>query len=186
MTAINSLVGSTLADILAINTEVEALLASAKTKRQAAVQPFLDALAASGEVSIIAIRGYTPGFNDGEPCTHSAEFYVNVKAIIGDEVLESLGDGLELGDWTEDIEAEEGWDTGYKKRVFDQAKLDANIQLCKDHGHVYLEPSRDVMSAIDTLLFTNAEEEFGTDYYVVYILKDGKFERTDGEYSAGY
>ena len=72
MTAINGLVGSTLADILAINTDVEALLASAAEKRKATVQPFLEALAASGEVSIIVIRGYTPGFNDGEPCTRPA------------------------------------------------------------------------------------------------------------------
>jgi hypothetical protein len=95
MTAINTLVGSTLADILAINTEVETLLASATEKRKAAVQPFLDALAASGEVSIIVIRGYTLGFNDGEPCTHSAESYMNVKSVLGDDVLESLEDGLE-------------------------------------------------------------------------------------------
>jgi hypothetical protein len=47
MTAINGLVGSTLADMLAINTDVEALLASATEKRKATVQPFLDALAAS-------------------------------------------------------------------------------------------------------------------------------------------
>lgn len=188
MTEITSAVASSLAGILAINQNIAALVEEAKTKRKEAMQPFLDALAASGQVSVIYMRGYTPGFNDGEPCEHSADFWVNLQQLHENDELEDLGDnfGLEL-DLGEDegFQGEKTWSHGVGYQTVPGA-AEANLALATKLGHVWAPPSTEILSAIDTLIFTTVEEEEGTDYWVSYILEDGKFVRRSGEYECGY
>lgn len=175
------------ANVVAIGKQIQDLQEQAKKARAEAVQPFLDALAASGEVSIIVIRGYTPSFNDGEPCEHSADYWVNVKQIV-DEELHDYGDyGFELPEELVDgIEEERVWNRD--KRDYDEFPevAAANEALAKAHGYVWAPPSQDVMKAIEQLLFEMAEEENGTNYYVTYLLEDGKFVVKTGEYDCGY
>lgn len=186
MTQLNSVVQSSLAGIIGINENIARLQEEAKTARKAAIEPFLAALAASGEVSLIVVRGSTPGFNDGEPCEHSADMFVNIKSAKEEELDE--GDlGFELPEeLAEGIKQEQTWNRETRSHVVDATALADNIALCREHGHVYAEPSADIMKALTAVIFDTAEEENDTNYFVTYVLKDGKFEVNTGEYDCGY
>jgi hypothetical protein len=186
MTQLNSVVQSSLAGILGINENIARLQEEAKVARKAAIEPFLDALAASGEVSLIVVRGSTPGFNDGEPCEHSADMYVNIKSAVSED-LHDNDLGFELPEeLVEGLKKESTWDRVARDYIVDHTAFAANVALCKEHGHVYSEPSADIMKALTAVIFDTAEEENDTNYFVTYVLKDGKFEVTTGEYDCGY
>lgn len=180
MTELNTVVSDSLAGILAINKNIEDLVQEAKKKRQDALEPFLEALAASGQVSVIYVRGYTPGFNDGEPCEHSADCWVNLEQLHGDYLLddggEEFGLNLDFDSLDEDFQSEQ---------TIPGAK-EANIALATKLGHIWTPPSAEILNAIETLIFQTVEEEEDTDYWVSYILEDGKFVRRSGDYDCGY
>lgn len=172
----------TLNNLKSIGAEVAELQRKAKEARKAALEPFLDELAKSGTVSIITVRGYTPGFNDGEPCEHSADFWVNVARHAEDEL-----------DMTDDLEEifEELEDTkvfNREKRQYEEVPgaLEKNRAVCAEHNHVYDTPSKEIMDAIEAVIFDSIEEDYGTNYYVTFILKDGDFVRDEGDYDCGY
>lgn len=186
MTTLNAVVENSLSTIRAIDANIVRLRDEAKAARQNAIQPFLEALAASGEVSLIVVYGYTPGFNDGEPCEHSADHFVNVEQCFREEMFDrgvGLGDLEELG---AGLKHERQWNGAKRGYDINLNALQENLDLCKAHGHVWAEPSTEIMTAIRDVIFETAEEENGTDYYVAYILKDGKFEVKSGEYECGY
>lgn len=173
MSELNETIKNSVKDIAAINANIEKLKEEAKEARQAAMQPFLQALAESGAVSAIIVRGYTPGFNDGEPCEHSASMFVNFREFVEDDLADRLDEfGLELND-----ELVDGLNYG---------QHEANAALCAEHGYIYERPSAEILKAIQEIIFDTAEEENETDYYVSYLLKDGKFEVSQGDYSCGY
>lgn len=186
MSKLNATVTESLAAISTINENIARLQEEAKAARKNAIEPFLDALAATGEVSLIVIRGSTPGFNDGEPCEHSADMFVNVKSAKDEELYD--GDlGFELpDDLVNGLVDEVSYERPSYKKVVNEGALAANMALCREHGHVYEEPSDEIMKSLRAVVFTIAEEENGTDYYVTYVLKDGKFEVNTGHYSCGY
>lgn len=166
-------IAETLINLRTIGAEVAELQRKAKEARKAALEPFLDELAKSGTVSIITVRGYTPSFNDGEPCEHSADFWVNIKSHAYNEVdmtgdLEEVFDEL-VGSWRPS-----------------EDEIKTNRELCAAKGHVYDEPSKEITDAIQAVIYDSIEEDYGTNYYVSFVLKDGKFERHEGEYDAGY
>lgn len=185
MTSLNTAVAASLASIATINTEIARLNAEAKTARADAMQPLLDALATSGEVSVIVVYGWTPGFNDGEPCEHSYEVKVNIEALAEDG-LSDQADTYDIDlpeELIQGLKSYRSYDKGWK---IDNAALAANIELCNKHGHVFAKPSDEVMNAINQVIVESIEEEQGTDYYVTFVLKNGKFERFEGEYECGY
>ena len=172
----------TLNDLRTIGAEVQELQRKAKEARKAALEPFLAELAKSGEVSIITVRGYTPSFNDGEPCEHGADFWVNIDQHWGDEVdmtcdLEEIFEGLQ---------DTYRYDRPSYTRIDIPEAIEANRKLCAEHGHVFGKPSAEIMQAISAVIFDSIEEDFGTNYYVTFIIKDGKFERHEGDYDVGY
>lgn len=170
----------TLNNLKQIGNEVQELQRKAKEARKAALEPFLEALAASGEVSIITVRGSTPAFNDGEPCEHSADFWVNVQQHIENDV--------DMTSDLEDIEVEDyqTWDREQRQYRDIPGAIERNTAACAEHGHIYDKPSDEIMQAISAVIFDSIEEDFGTDYYVTFILKDGKFVRDEGDYDCGY
>lgn len=172
----------TLNNLKQIGNEVQELQRKAKEARKAALEPFLEALAASGEVSIITVRGYTPGFNDGEPCEHGADFWVNIDQHWGDEVDMTS----ELEEIFEELHDFRHWDSAKRELVEDEKGLRINNEICERHGHVFGEPSVEILDAIQAVIYDSIEEDFGTNYYVTFILKDGKFERHEGDYDCGY
>lgn len=187
MTTLNATVETSLATIRDIGENIAKLQEEAKTARQQAIEPFLEALAESGEVSLIVVYGYTPGFNDGEPCEHSADFHVNIQQAKDDDCFDR-GVGLddEEYEWVGELKLESSYNYTTKSYDIDSGALAHNEKLCAEHGHVYKAPSEAIMRAIGDVIFQTAEEENGTDYYVTYVLKDGKFERDSGEYDCGY
>lgn len=174
-------------DVSRISNEMTALKEAAKEARAKAVEPFLDALAASGLVSAILVRGYTPGFNDGEPCEHTADIWVNIEQLAGDCILEDDDYGLDVPE--ELIEGlQETRRYNSPTRSFDDFPdaVRENTDLCARFGHVWAAPPTEIMVALNQLIFTMEEETNGTNYYVTYILKDGKFERSSGDYDCGH
>lgn len=179
------IIATSLASINAINERITRLQEEAKLERQKALEPFLAELAASGEVSLIVVRGYTPGFNDGEPCTHGADVYINISDIVHEGIADSIG--LDLPENLEDeILYEKRWNSETRNYDIDEGILKRNREVCAAIGHVYDKPSAEIVGAINALIFETAEEENETDYYVAYVLKDGKFEMTSGDYECGY
>lgn len=175
-------VAETLINLRTIGAEVAELQRKAKEARKAALEPFLAELAKSGEVSIITVRGYTPSFNDGEPCEHGADFWVNVDQHWRDEVDMTS----DLDDVFNELIEHRNWNR--ETRVYDVSDegLRINREVCERHGHVFDTPSDEIMQAISAVIYDSIEEDFGTNYYVTFILKDGKFERHEGDYDAGY
>jgi hypothetical protein len=187
MTAITEIATASMSEVSRIGAEIVALQEEAKRKRQEAMKPFLEALAASGAVSIIVIKGYTPGFNDGEPCEHSADFYVNVEQIMDNDLHEDGDLGFELPEEILDgIQTDDAWNSTTRTYEEIPEAAEHNRALCRAHGHVYSPPGEEVMKAISALIFETAEEDYNTDYYITYVLKDGKFEVTNGDYDCGY
>lgn len=172
----------TLNNLKTIGNEVVELQRKAKEARKAALEPFLEALAKSGEVSIITVRGYTPSFNDGEPCEHSADFWVNLEQHYGDEI-DMTGDVEEIWD---EFQHTYNWNNQTRQRDYIPEAIEHNRKLCAEHGHVYLPPSDEIIQAIKAVIFDSIEEDNGTNYYVSFVLKDGKFVREEGEYDPGY
>lgn len=172
----------TLANLKTIGNEVVELQRKAKEARKAALEPFLEALAASGEVSIITVRGYTPSFNDGEPCEHSADYWVNLEQHYGDEI-DMTGDLEEIWDEFQDTY---NWNNQTRQRDYIPEAIEHNRKLCAERGHIYDKPSKEIMDAIEAVIFDSIEEDNGTNYYVSFVLKDGKFVREEGEYDPGY
>lgn len=172
----------TMTNLKKIGDEVAELQRKAKEARKAALEPFLDELARSGTVSIITVRGYTPGFNDGEPCEHSANFWVNVVQHWDDEVDETY----ELGEIFEELQNTHKWDRENRRRVDLPEAIEANRKLCAEHGHIFDAPSKEIIDAISAVIFDSIEEDYSTNYYVTFTLKDGKFVREEGDYDCGY
>lgn len=186
MTALNAAIAASLANIGTINENIARLRDEASAARKAAIEPFLEALAASGEVSLIAIWGYTPGFNDGEPCEHSADFVVNIEQAQNNDAFD-MGIGLDDDfEWAGELRRVSSWDSSARDYKDNPGAFEHNVKLCAENGHVYKKPSDEILKAISNVIFDTVEEEEGTDYYVAYILKGGKFERVEGEYYCGH
>ncbi|POO54365.1 hypothetical protein CPJ18_02385 [Agrobacterium rosae] len=186
MTAINEAVTSSVSAIREINENIARLKEEAKAARSAAIDPFLNVIAESGEVSLIVVRGSTPGFNDGEPCEHSADLFVNVKRAKEDELYDGYL-GFELpSELIDGLKDEVSYEKPSYRRVINEGALAHNEALCREHGHVYAEPSAEIMSAITDVIFDTVEEENGTNYYVSFVLIEGKFVKFSGEYDCGY
>ena len=185
-TAISTAVADALAAVAGIGAEIKALEEQAKLRRREALEPFLNALAASGKVSIITVRGDTPGFNDGEPCEHSVSVFVNIAEHAGDEVGNyGFDDFVKFRSIDEDGEAVD-LDSEEFYELLGEGDDAEKLAICNAAGHIYEKPSAEIMAAINTLILTTAEEDNDTDYFVTYVLKDGKFAVMTGAYDCGY
>ena len=164
----NNILQETINTLASIKQQVEAQLAQASALRAAAFEPLLQWVASTGQVSVITLRGYTPSFNDGDPCEHSSDCYINIKQHLENEI--------EIPDFGED----------YSRIVdayFDSVYV---APLCKQLGLCYKSPDQAIVEAILEVIYPAIEEQYGTNYCVQFILKDGKFERTDREYYVDY
>lgn len=163
-----------------IDEEAQGNKQATKNARAEALEPFLTTLASSGEVSIIVVRAYTP-WQEDEP-QHVASFFVNVKEIIA-EGIEEDNCGLMLpAELISRLQAEDRWSQELRRMVDTPGAHEANVELSASYGHAYDPPSESIRMAIEELIFKTAEMDEETDYFVSYVLKDGRFEILRGYY----
>jgi len=124
-----------------------------------AVEPTLKHIAETygSEIDIITIIGYTPGFNDGEPCTHSSDWGFGYK-YLEDFCLESY-----MEDWFED----------------DEEKIE---ELMNKEVTVPTELKEFVRDVLDPYF----EDKMVTDYRVHIIFENGTYRIEEDEYDCGY
>lgn len=130
-----------------------------KSDGDAMVQGFFETLFAEHKnLDMVLVYGYTPGFNDGDPCTHT-----QYSTLDGDEINDTvdLWDMLEVEDETGD-ELEE-----------------INSKLSREES----QKIEYKIDAVDDLL----ERIYDTNFYLFAIRKeDGSVELTTGDYDCGY
>lgn len=155
-----------------IRAHVAEAAAAAALAMHNARMPLLEAIAESGEVGIFVYRGYTPGFNDGEPCEHSFDWYVNLKEIQYDETLNYGFEGLpeEISALAEMLEEQE---------YLSLEEISERLQLPIN------KPSDEIYQGC-TLLADLLDEEHNTNEWHIYLFRDGKFVEFTGEYDCGY
>lgn len=110
------------------------------------------------EVKFVPIYGYTPGFNDGDPCEFSAY------------IMEEVGEDAEHymhGIPRDTADAFMEWSSQYDWDTFSSLFKTLNIN------------SGPIQNALETM--------FGSyGFVVIYYLEDGELKFIDGEYDCGY
>lgn len=110
-------------------------------------------------LKVAAIVGYTPGFNDGDPCSHSHQVFTGYKARSWYDFQE------EAGNFEEDFEYDE------------ESKTCIN-DACKS-----LEQARIDIEIYDEII----ERVYDTDFRIVITKgEDGKVSVSVDEYECGY
>lgn len=124
-----------------------------------AVNPTLEHIAKEygHDIDMITIIGYTPGFNDGEPCTHGSDWG------FGYGYLEDFGLEDFMEDWFEDDE----------EKI--EELMNKSIEVPNELG----EFVRDVLDPY-------FEEKLVTDYRVHIIFENGTYRIEEDEYDCGY
>ena len=124
-----------------------------------AVEPTLKHIAETygSEIDIITIIGYTPGFNDGEPCTHSLDYGFGY-GFLSDYGLEYL-----MEDWFGD----------------DEDKIE---ELMNKEVKVTQELKDFVSNVLDPYF----AEKLVTDYHVTIFFENGTYRIDEDEYDCGY
>lgn len=141
------------------NMHMAAIKSLVKSDGKAMVKGFFETLFADHkDLDVVLVYGYTPGFNDGDPCTHTQY---------------SMLDGNEINDIVDlydvlNIEEDEG----------DELE-EINAKLSSDKYRT-IESKID---GIDDLL----ERVYYTNFYVLARrLEDGTVELSIGDYECGY
>lgn len=143
-------------------THLAAIKSLVKSDGDAMVKGFFEALFAEHEkLDMVLVYGYTPSFNDGDPCSHS-----QYSIFVGDEI----NDTVDLWDLLEiDVDDEDNEDSleniNSKLSSTEAQKIERKID------------------AIDDLL----ERVYDTDFYVLARrLEDGTIDIDFGDYDCGY
>ena len=111
-------------------------------------------------LNVIGIVGYTPSFNDGEPCTHSQHIYTGAKLSYGDYI--DFAD--EVGDFEEDFE-------------YDEEDNDHINSKC-----LTLEEAKDQVEACSEII----ERIYDTNFRIVVKLTNDGVKVEHEEYDPGY
>lgn len=105
----------------------------------------------------VYIQGYTPGFNDGEPCEHSSYFYYG-------EDLKSFAEEYESDDVQEFLDPfKDGFNSVDEERDLDPTFHKA-VDIADDIIHNY----------------------YGTDYQVMLVIGNGSVKMIKEDYECGY
>lgn len=143
---------------------------------------FADALAGAfavhSDIKAILINGYTPGFNDGDPCTHT-----QYSVIDADEIKDHVTDSLEMVAFLLGFESEEAMDLEFAEKGLDWEEVMENLDL----GDFPYEVSREVDSHLDGIEDV-LHEVMGTDWQILAVrLQDGTIKTMTNEYyDCGY
>lgn len=126
---------------------------------QDAFQPGLQYIAENygNDIGVITIIGYTPGFNDGEPCEHSTDY------MFGYRELDNYGMGYLLDEWFED-----------------------QPELIEELVEREVKVPAEVKTFVGTALDGYFEKKLGTNYRVHIIFENNTYRIEEDEYDCGY
>ena len=142
--------------------ESNRLIAEAKGKYAKAIQDAIDpglkyiAETYGEELGIISIIGWTPGFNDGEPCEHTTEH------LYGYSALDSYGLEHLVEEW---------FDTDRYEELLEKPPV---------------SPAKEVKEFVYGALENWMNEKYQTNYRVHVIFENGTYRIEDDEYDCGY
>lgn len=120
----------------------------------------------------IYIQGYTPGFNDGEPCVHSVSYAIGFKQIVWEEYT------LQEPHMFEDIMDEEALE---KLEYDDDGEFDYSVFVDKNDLEV-----RGLDEILDQLIVPCLDKMYHTDYQVLITLYRGTIKVKHDDYDCGY
>lgn len=148
-----------------------------KHKDEIITDGLAEAFKVDSGLKAILINGYTPGFNDGDACTHTQYTITN-----GDEIIEYVVDSEELSALL--LGYEDEWameeDLGEKELDLDEALEQLSL------------PSFDykISSKVDSILEDLEdilEDAMGTDWQFLAVLQsDGTVKTVSTDYDCGY
>ena len=124
------------------------------------IAQFLLPYSDSEEPLYIYIQGYTPSFNDGEPCLHDSYAY-SAEDIIEYEVLE----------YSEDLFGD-----------IDEEQLKSSRPYPRNKDGDILTEFIEAIEAVKEAL----EFKYGTDYHVLIALQNGNVTYVRDHYECGY
>lgn len=132
----------------------------------------------NSDIKAILIKGYTPGFNDGEPCTHT-----QYTVIDGTDIVESVSENDELSAFILGYDSYEEMEDDLEEKGLDRDEALANLEL---PGFGY-QISREVDSGMESMNDV-LEEVMGTNWCILAVLNDDGEVKTvvDEYYDCGY
>jgi len=139
---------------------IEAANLAHKKALEEAIEPALKYIAKEygKELGLITLIGYTPWFNDGEPCTHTSD------VLYGYSGLEDYGLEDRMGDWFEDEE----------EKIEELMEREVNL-------------SSEVRKFGSGILLPYYEQKLHTDFLVhIFFDEDGTYRVEEDEYNCGY
>lgn len=143
------------------NNHLNAIKALVKSDGKEMVKGFFEILFADHkDLEMVLVYGYTPGFNDGDPCSHT-----QYSIFDGNEIIDTV-DLLDILEFDEDEDEDDALENINSKLSSTEAqKIERKID------------------AVDDLL----ERVYYTDFYVfARRLEDGTIEIDKGDYECGY
>jgi hypothetical protein len=129
-----------------------------------AVDPTLNQISKEygDQLDILTIVGYTPGFNDGEPCTHGSDWG------FGYSFLQDYGLEDSMEEWFEDEEGE------------------IQEELIEELLNKKVDVPKEVNEFVSKVLDPYFEEKLETDYRVTIFFENGTYRIEEDEYDCGY
>ena len=128
----------------------------------------------------VVVQGHTPGFNDGDPCTHSQETYVSIKGFAElDEEAEDENGVSAFHYISSDENPDLSWDDRYI--------LNEGVDGFLFNGDLTPEQAQQVKAAFDA--FGEAIEDlYTTDFTLTWLRnrEDGKVTFSHDHYDCGY
>ncbi len=112
------------------------------------------------ELGVITILGWTPGFNDGEPCEHTTEH------LYGYGALANYGLEYLVEDWFEGVENAED-------KIEELLEKEVNTP-------------KEVLEFVWNALENWADRKYETNYRVHFIFENGTYRIEEDEYDCGY
>lgn len=130
-----------------------------KAYNEVTIEKFFDDYKDSEKPLFVYIQGYTPGFNDGDPCEHSVETTIGV----------DLGDLLEYSNVDSDL----------------FSNFDLTVELFK-HEYLFAKEPGNLREYIQVLLEELLYRKFGTDWQILIKCHNGIVEYRKSDYYCGY
>ena len=124
---------------------------------------------------LIYIKGYTPYFNDGDPCEHSASGWVGLNEIIWDDIFDSSCYMFQHF-FDKDIE-EMSFDWDYDTRTVKCDDIDFDKFAEKPEG---------IDELINFLIIPSLDKRYKTNYEVLITCHNGKVTVVHEDYEPSY